>query len=345
MKEMSVEGMKEYLLKAINLEKSIMEQEKIIEKSNLKNEIRDLRRERGRSVSERDRWKDAAPENTESIPEPELCSEARGSLFGSGIFTISWIFYIVGVVFYFCTKSLEYVRTFTLIASLGFVGIGAIIDIKHFVEWLTWPSTARKINERKLALYKKEKEEQEKKHKEAVERIESNRKELLPKINKNVARLGKEIDDAEGKLSDLKGSLEKTKETLAKLYNDVSVLHPKYQNFAAVCQIYEYLDTGRCTELTGASGAYNLYESELRQNLIIISLVVVIKQLEDIRANQYMLYTQMQSINHTLSAMSADIYAISNATKSIQQNTALSAYYGAIAAQNTETLKYIALVK
>lgn len=345
MKAMTVEEMKEYLHKAINLEKAIMEQEKIIEKSDLKREIRNLRRERGSSLNDRNQWNDAAPEEMKEIPSPELCSENRGSLFGSGMFTISLLFYIVGVLFYLCTRSLVYVQTETLIVSLCFVGIGVIIDIKKIVDWIRWPATARRINECKLKNYEQEKAAQEAEYKEKQQRIESRRKELLPRINENVNRLGKKIEQAESKLSEMEESLEKTKTALDRLYKDVPRIHPKYQNFAAVCQIYEYLDTGRCTELTGPNGAYNLYESELRQNLIIISLVVIIEQLEDIRANQYMLYTQMQSINSTLSAMSADIYAISNATKVIQQNTALGAYYSAIAAQNTETLKYIALVK
>mgnify|MGYP007024707781 CR=1 FL=1 len=47
---------------------------------------------------------------------------------------------------------------------------------------------------------------------------------------------------------------------------------PKYRNLVAVSQIYEYILSGRCTELGGYQGAYNLYEQETRMDIVIMRL-------------------------------------------------------------------------
>lgn len=74
-------------------------------------------------------------------------------------------------------------------------------------------------------------------------------------------------------------TISNSEKLLTQLYAQ-DIIHPKYRNFLAIAQIYEYFDTGRCTELGGANGAYNLYESELRQNIIIDRLDVIVSQLQ-----------------------------------------------------------------
>lgn len=79
-----------------------------------------------------------------------------------------------------------------------------------------------------------------------------------------------------------------------------NVIHTKYRNSVALSTIYEYLDTCRCSGLVGADGAYNLYESECRSNLIISQLSVVIDTLEEIKQTQYMIYSELKQMNTTL---------------------------------------------
>lgn len=111
---------------------------------------------------------------------------------------------------------------------------------------------------------------------------------------------------------------------LQSLYN-MNVLFPKYRNLIAVSQIYEYIASGRCTELEGPNGAYNLYESELRQNNIISKLDVIINQLELIQQTQSMLYSAIQQSNRLL--------------ENISQNTAIIAFNSQITADNSEIVK------
>ena len=138
-------------------------------------------------------------------------------------------------------------------------------------------------------------------------------------------------------------SLAETRATLTKLYS-LDIVFPKYRNLVAMCSIYEYFASGRCSELTGANGAYNLYESELRQNIIIGQLDQIIDQLEQIKQNQYMLYSELKETNTTLKEVSRDVSSIMKATKAIEENSYLTAQYAKITAKNTEAIKYINLV-
>ena len=61
------------------------------------------------------------------------------------------------------------------------------------------------------------------------------------------------------------------KETLSTLYG-LNLLHRKYQNFAAVASMYDYLSTGRTSSLTryeNDPGAYNIYEDDMRVGKIV----------------------------------------------------------------------------
>lgn len=73
--------------------------------------------------------------------------------------------------------------------------------------------------------------------------------------------------------------IDETRSILSRLYS-LGVIYPKYCNLPALTSIYEYYMTGRCEELTGPHGAYNLYEDELRKDTVISQLNTVIENLE-----------------------------------------------------------------
>lgn len=135
-----------------------------------------------------------------------------------------------------------------------------------------------------------------------------------------------------------------TKKILEQLYS-VNWIFPKYRNLTAICTIYEYFAAGRCTELTGPNGAYNLYESELRQNRIIDRLDTIISELEEIKQNQYSLYTEIRKTNKILEGISQDVKCIMESTNQIAESTNVIQQCAMVTAQNTEALKYIALIQ
>lgn len=93
---------------------------------------------------------------------------------------------------------------------------------------------------------------------------------------------------------------------LSNLY-DENIIFPKYRNLIAVSTIFEYLSSGRCSELEGPNGAYNLYEMELRQNIIISQLSSITRNLEQIKNNQYILYQEINNSNKIISDMLMNI--------------------------------------
>ena len=75
-------------------------------------------------------------------------------------------------------------------------------------------------------------------------------------------------------ITELRNHIASLRETLNELYIK-NVLHPNYQNWVAAATIYEYLDVGRCYELKGPYGAYNLYEKELLAHKILDSVSAI----------------------------------------------------------------------
>ena len=97
------------------------------------------------------------------------------------------------------------------------------------------------------------------------------------------------------KLSETESTL---KASLYTLYSK-NVIYAKYRNLVTIATLFEYIDSGRCFELEGPNGAYNLYEGELRSDIIISSLSSIISNLEAIRNNQYTLYQSIETANAT----------------------------------------------
>jgi len=127
---------------------------------------------------------------------------------------------------------------------------------------------------------------------------------------------------------------EKTKDLLRQYYS-LNFIYPKYRGIVPVCTLYEYLESGRCFSLIGHEGAYNLYESELRMNLIIEKLDDIIYRLDDIQSSQRMLANEIKRSN-------AMIDSLCRSVENIEHNTALTQYYSKITATNTSYLAWLA---
>lgn len=117
---------------------------------------------------------------------------------------------------------------------------------------------------------------------------------------------------------------------LGKLYAE-NIIYPKYRNMVAVTTIYEYLESGRCNRLEGPDGAYNLYEMELRQNIIIGQLSVIASNLEHIKENQFMLYNEIVAANDNTN------FLLTN----INDDTMLRAHQSRAINESLETIKYL----
>lgn len=127
----------------------------------------------------------------------------------------------------------------------------------------------------------------------------SNDSEANKKYKKDLARYeeeGPERAELAVVCPQAAAKLEESKALLQQMYS-IGVIYPKYQNLIAISSFYDYLMSGRCSELEGHEGAYNIYEMEARLDRIVTQLDIVIAKLDKIQQNQYMLYRAIQEGN------------------------------------------------
>lgn len=140
--------------------------------------------------------------------------------------------------------------------------------------------------------------------------------------------------------------IEKSKCTLAETsdllnnYYSSGFVYPKYQGLIPVTMFCEYLASGRCDTLTGHEGAYNIYENEIRLNLIIVKLEEVVNKLDQIAENQYMLASMLEQNNRELQSLKSAVATQTAALERIEDNTEVSNYYNRITAANTDFLTW-----
>ncbi len=127
-------------------------------------------------------------------------------------------------------------------------------------------------------------------------------------------------------------------------YYDAGIIYPKYRGIVPITTIYEYIASGRCTALEGHEGAYNLYESELRMNLIIGKLDDISSKLDQIADNQRLLVQEIRESNQKIDRLSQSVYSSLNKLDEIENNTELSAYYDRINASNTSYIAWLHLL-
>lgn len=135
--------------------------------------------------------------------------------------------------------------------------------------------------------------------------------------------------------------IDKNTALLAKAYQieadlqTVMFVFPKYLDILAVSKIYEYLVTGRVTQLTGANGAYKLYESEMRAGRSNFSNEEV--AFNDMAKREYTIYSMLSSVSNVINDITdktiAAIDEIHNSTDTEAQNeyhAAMESYYSLI---------------
>lgn len=152
-----------------------------------------------------------------------------------------------------------------------------------------------------------------------------NKAERVKKLQKQEAGLMKELKE--------------TERVLGKVYG-LDVIYKKYRDLVSVTTIQEYFESGRCSSLYGYTGAYNIYENEIRQNTIISRLEDILVSLDQIKQGQYALFLAIQEGNRMTQEILSNSYdTLSAAKESVAQNK-IAAENSKMTAENTEILMY-----
>jgi hypothetical protein len=128
--------------------------------------------------------------------------------------------------------------------------------------------------------------------------------------------------------------LRKGYQTESDLQN-VLFVFPKYLDILAVSKIYEYLVTGRVTSLTGANGAYTLYESEMRSSRA-PGMSAIMRKTEN-AAREFTIYNALSSVSKIMNeigdktAAAAEELRTTNNTEACEEyNRSADAFYSLI---------------
>lgn len=171
--------------------------------------------------------------------------------------------------------------------------------------------------------------------------------EAMQIYNRNVAADRLRVD-AENKkkerlsimLNQLKTENQRTCDLLEQYYS-IGVIYKKYRGFVPICSIYEYYQSGRCTELTGHEGAYNIYESEVRFGMLITKLDEISAKIDSIREHQSVLFDAINHGNTLSEQLLREANNQAQQMKFIENNTAIAAYCSAEIAREANQIKWL----
>lgn len=223
---------------------------------------------------------------------------------------------------------LNYPTDESLVFLLIAIGIVFVIGMLFgaLVAWLKW---------------KKQVRESIKVHSESVQFIE-NENAKIAKINYHIQyEANRKAALLSTKISEAKKCYLETNQLLQSYYS-LDVIYPKYRSFVPITMFFEYLSSGRCAQLEGHEGAYNIYEQELRMNLILNKLDDIIVRLDRIQENQYMLANAIKQSNETAQRIYNAVATCADQLHDISANTEATMYFSQVSALNTT---YIAWLK
>jgi hypothetical protein len=230
-------------------------------------------------------------------------------------FPIDFSIMLLGTIIFWVLYSSRFgTAFFAFIGVVGIIGCLMLLIMRLF-----YGSSVEKINKLQSSEYKAAIVTYE----ESLENIKAGQEIIVDELN--------------GELKKVDQLIIETQSTLDTLYS-LDIIFVKYRHFVAVASFCEYIQSGRCDSLEGASGAYNLYESELRQNVIIGQLSAVIKGLAQIRDAQYMLYEAINESNNVLRDISGELGGIKTTTTVAAAASIATAYYARKSTKNSEIL-------
>jgi len=143
--------------------------------------------------------------------------------------------------------------------------------------------------------------------------------------------------------NDIVKNYHETKKVLDELYS-VNIVHEQYRNIAAIAIIYQYIDTGICSELKGANGAYALLREDKWWGTVAGKLDVIADKLDMIHTSQFVLLNAFQSANDKLTRI-ANMHQMSLLyTAATAENSEIIAYNTSVIKQNTDITAWIKIL-
>ena len=178
-------------------------------------------------------------------------------------------------------------------------------------------SSAKKANEEAKSRYDEDSQKYKKMCEEDAQRVQKEKTQII------------EIEET---ISLMEEKQAKTEQLLRKYYA-LNIIYPKYRNFAAMCSIYEYLESGKCDGLTGPDGAYNKFDDDAHWEKIYTKIDQAIQRMDQLRGTQYVLYQAIQEGNRISQGILNNTLTQIELGRKAKENAELAAYYQKQAAE------------
>lgn len=186
------------------------------------------------------------------------------------------------------------------------------------------------LNKENTLILEREKERFEKEEKQKQQAFYSEKEKKLKKLDA-------EIDANYKNCSLYVKHMYSAKELLDKYY-ETGILYPTYRNPHAVLSILKYLQSGRCKQLDGPDGAYNLYEQESRMDTVISQLNAMNGLMQQLVRNTADIQTGIRRLNNGMLVLNNRMDQIQN---SLLKQEDLMKQYNYRVEVNTEALYQI----
>ena len=145
-------------------------------------------------------------------------------------------------------------QTKSMLVIVGVIGLICTALVWLF-QTMKYSSLCNKADELKPILLKQKQQAQT--LKATIANYNAETVKVVALMQKDILLLNEELKSVSAKLDDM---------------YSLNVIHPKYRHWVAVATIYEYIETGICSSLTGDAGAYKFYEEQLMAKRIVGTL-------------------------------------------------------------------------
>ncbi len=187
---------------------------------------------------------------------------------------------------------------------LWIIGVPLVVElILQAVRYFRRKAEHEKNEDEAGIKYEQEQEELEKTTLETLNRDLKDYRNIISNLENEKARLEnismKGLTEAK---ADNKACLERLEAAL-EYYYSTQVLDPKYRSLVPVTTMCGYFEAGKCMDLTGTDGAYNLFEKELKQEAITDNLAGITGGMDKIGESQRGIISQVAKINGKAEAL------------------------------------------
>lgn len=173
--------------------------------------------------------------------------------------------------------------------------------------------------------------------KSAKEKVDEN--QLINQVklkNSNELKMRNDliIADYNVQLNEARKQVNTAQQNLNRLYSE-NILPAQYRNMIAVATMYQWLCSGRCTEIYGHGGLFDTYEYDKKMGMIISTLGEINDKLDTVISNQNELYNEVVRGNEIAEKTYQSVRNIENNTDRMARDVSQIKVNSNITAMNT----------